>query len=754
MAKLFFAEYRLDTQKSKLYHQAEALELEPQIYSILELLITRHGELVSRDDMIDAVWDGRMVSNYVIDNRIRAVRAAIGDNGRAQRYIKTYPNLGYKFIGNVRVEEDAKPPQKNVTQNQTANDRQPSRPISPFTTVLAICLVALFGFYIFSQYGPSRGDDQPVNVEASDDQTVDSLAILNDPNDMPRVAVLPFDAIGERSEYGYLAEILESEFSHVITAIEGITVVELSAGILRNEDVTDYKALSRAFDLDFTIASRLSTYGENYKLNVSLVRTEDGKIIQNQAYDLNMPDGDGLENLPAVIASKVTLMVANELNLSTTNLPQSWENYDFYKKIQQAKAIYENGDYESFKSAAELLREVIAEEPNYIPAYSGLINVLGWQADFFIDDFEILLKEQAEFLNKMKEISPEAPETLLVSAIMAAFEAENLEPSEGEYDANDPVSVANYILKKDPDHLFATQTLAWYSEFQLDQAETVKAYENLMNLLPTEATPSVYYSEALFCNKEFSKAQSVLDRVAKWHPGHREILIAEVKRDQALGKYEAALGKIKRLISQGYISDTEAGIFSDVFSDLGYLELILPHIRNPARKVEIYTVMGKKETADKEELGPVTRMIIDVDYIPESYDVTPAYETVGMPGGRTQAYFCRIEHLLRDTYVLKKINSEKYKPFLPLLTDYFKDKAPKDLVTQQEFIALTGLHVLQDDFDGAMDVMDAAMNRGFLFIGELKTPYLKDLAAHPGFAERLEIMQNSADRLINEYYLN
>jgi len=74
MGRFSFEEYILDTQKSKLYHRAEALELEPQIYSILELLITRHGEMVSRDDMIDTVWDGRIVSNYVIDNRMRAVR--------------------------------------------------------------------------------------------------------------------------------------------------------------------------------------------------------------------------------------------------------------------------------------------------------------------------------------------------------------------------------------------------------------------------------------------------------------------------------------------------------------------------------------------------------------------------------------------------------------------------------------------------------------------------------------------------------
>jgi len=100
------------------------------------------------------------------------------------------------------------------------------------------------------------------------------------------------------------------------------------------------------------------------------------------------------------------------------------------------------------------------------------------------------------------------------------------------------------------------------------------------------------------------------------------------------------------------------------------------------------------------------------------------------------------------------MGSDKFGSFLPLLTDYFKNKGPEDFVTQQEFIALIGLHVLQEDYDSAIDVLDAAMSRGFLFLGELKTPYLRGLASHPGFAERVERMQASADRLINEHYLN
>jgi DNA-binding winged helix-turn-helix (wHTH) protein len=70
MSRLLFGDYILDKQKKEILHKDKSLELEPQIYGILDLLITRHGEIVSHDDIIEAVWERRPVSNNVIGNRI------------------------------------------------------------------------------------------------------------------------------------------------------------------------------------------------------------------------------------------------------------------------------------------------------------------------------------------------------------------------------------------------------------------------------------------------------------------------------------------------------------------------------------------------------------------------------------------------------------------------------------------------------------------------------------------------------------
>jgi len=103
ISKYQFSSFILDTARCELTQSGAKVELEPQVYCMLELLVSKHLEIISRDDFINSVWDGRQVSNNTIDNRMKTVRAVIGDDGRRQKFIKTYPNRGYKFIGRVQA---------------------------------------------------------------------------------------------------------------------------------------------------------------------------------------------------------------------------------------------------------------------------------------------------------------------------------------------------------------------------------------------------------------------------------------------------------------------------------------------------------------------------------------------------------------------------------------------------------------------------------------------------------------------------
>jgi len=454
MSKLSFGNYILNTQKSRLYHQGNPLELEPQIFGILELLITRHGEIVSRDEMIDAVWDGRRVSNNVLDSRIKSVRAAIGDSGKAQRYIKTYPNLGYKFIGEVSFVNEAQHAVETITpahspKSQNVPTKHPSHEgfifgqNPKFLTFVGVAVAGLLGVFVFFQSMSSGITQTPSLEEVKGDTAVYKLATSDDPNALPRVAVLPFEIIGEPVEYGVLPEVFKSEINHTITAIDGITVVAISSGAKIEDGYNDFNLLREAFGLDYAIASRLTSYGKNYKLSVSLLSIEDRSDLYSESYELNISRDDGLKDLPGVIARKVTLMTANKLNLSADRLPKSWENYDFYKKLKMATATSKSERYEDIKKSTDILREVIREEPLYIPAYSDLISTISWQLLFWIDGDDYLVDEQNKLVRKMTEIAPDAPETLIMNAFMGSVEGGVHKMSNGEYVKNDPVSVIN-----------------------------------------------------------------------------------------------------------------------------------------------------------------------------------------------------------------------------------------------------------------------------------------------------------------------
>ena len=762
MEKWFFGNHSLDTLKSKLYYKGEALEVEPQVYCILELLITRHGEIISRDEIIAEVWNGRVISNNLIDNRIRAARAAIGDTGKAQRYIKTYPNRGYKFVGKVLPIEDdtahvntTKAPDAELVQSETVNRGSISKQSffslkSPATYIVGAALLGLFGIYAASQSTNNITTEPPSHIGVADSEK----------GVFPRVGILPIETVGDVSAYGLLPDVLEGEFNQNITAIEDLTVVSFVPGPPLKDKILSYKALKEDFNLDFVIASKLTSYGELFKLTISLVRVQDRSVLDTQSYDLNVSNEEKLNKLIANIASKMTLMTANKLNLSVEELPTSWRDYDFYAKFKEAESIAEAADYESLKKANQLFREVISEEPNYIPAYASLIMFLSWQIQFVIGDYEALVKEQIELAIKMQEISPGAPETLLINSAMGLATEGGVDKAHvGEFVEGDHEAVINSVLKKDPDNFLAMSMLAYVSDGTADPAYTLNAYKNTLELTPTDPWTLANYSLANFCNEDYYEARDVVNRLKIWHPSHRYTTLAEMRQALALGNYDVALKGAKQLLNQGIINHEETGPLRALFFDLGYPELILPHVRFPPAKAHIYAMMDDKEAALKEAAviekfvsSIVARLIVDDAYFPEDYSVSPAYARVGEPDDLTRANSCQLGYLIRDTYVLEKIGSDKLEPFLALLTEYFEDRDLTALKTGQEHTALMGLHVLQGNHDKALEVMDIAMAHGFLFISSFREPFLRELQSHPGFSERLNEMKKSANLLVSQHF--
>jgi DNA-binding winged helix-turn-helix (wHTH) protein len=107
-----FAEYALDPKRRELRRiGGDLVRVQTQVFDVLEYLICNRDRVVSKDDLINEFWDVETVSNATVDNCISAARAAIGDNGKDQRLIKTIQRKGTRFIGDVQeyVQEDQSP---------------------------------------------------------------------------------------------------------------------------------------------------------------------------------------------------------------------------------------------------------------------------------------------------------------------------------------------------------------------------------------------------------------------------------------------------------------------------------------------------------------------------------------------------------------------------------------------------------------------------------------------------------------------
>jgi DNA-binding winged helix-turn-helix (wHTH) protein len=98
-----FGDHELDLPRQELRRRGEVVRVEPQVFDLLVLLIENRDRIVSKDEILDRIWDGRAVSEAALSSRINAARRAVGDSGEEQRLIRTHHKRGFRFIGEVTL---------------------------------------------------------------------------------------------------------------------------------------------------------------------------------------------------------------------------------------------------------------------------------------------------------------------------------------------------------------------------------------------------------------------------------------------------------------------------------------------------------------------------------------------------------------------------------------------------------------------------------------------------------------------------
>ena len=134
--RYLFEEYAFDTDRRELHRGTVTVSITPQVFDLLDYLIRNRERVVSKDDLIKAIWNGRSVSDAALTTRLNAARGAIGDSGEEQRFIKTLPRKGFRFVGQVReVREIASLNSGDTPDSVPALPGKPSIAVLPFANM-------------------------------------------------------------------------------------------------------------------------------------------------------------------------------------------------------------------------------------------------------------------------------------------------------------------------------------------------------------------------------------------------------------------------------------------------------------------------------------------------------------------------------------------------------------------------------------------------------------------------------------------
>jgi len=127
-----FGDFEIDAGQVELRRDGARLAVEPQVFALLRLLVERRERLVTKDEIIEEVWNGRIISESALSSRIKFARQALGDDGATQQWIRTIHGQGFRFVGEVTVEGD--------------EPAQALDPVERVAEVMARPMVAVFPF--------------------------------------------------------------------------------------------------------------------------------------------------------------------------------------------------------------------------------------------------------------------------------------------------------------------------------------------------------------------------------------------------------------------------------------------------------------------------------------------------------------------------------------------------------------------------------------------------------------------------------
>ncbi len=314
--QFFFTDHALDTDRRELHRGGEPVAIEPQVFDLLIYLVENRDRVVSKDDLIAAVWGGRAVSDSTLTSRINAARKAVGDSGEDQRLIRTVSRKGLRFVGEVR------------TQILLAED------------------------------SPSEAWREPPRQ---------ALPLP----DKPAIAVLPFTNMTGDSQQEYFSDGISEDIITALSRLRWFFVIARNSSFIYKGKSVHIKQVAEELGVGYVLEGSVRKSGERVRITAQLNDVATGSHVWAERYDRDLADVFAVQDdiTEAIVAAIEPQLYAAENFRAKRKPPESLDAWDL---VMRALSHYWRVTRQDNMVAQALLEKATAIDPHYGQAHGVL----------------------------------------------------------------------------------------------------------------------------------------------------------------------------------------------------------------------------------------------------------------------------------------------------------------------------------------------------------------------------------------------
>jgi TolB-like protein/DNA-binding winged helix-turn-helix (wHTH) protein/Flp pilus assembly protein TadD len=354
---LRFDSFELDVRAGELRKRGVKLRLQGQPLQVLAALLSRPGDLVTREELRRQIWtaDTFIDFDHSLHNAIARLREVLGDSAETPRYIETLPRRGYRFIGRVDGAEIQSLPAVSTQQAPSVEGSvSPTQTKSRrflATAILTLLLVA--GFALWLAHLSSR----PTSAASR----------LNS------IAVLPLANLSGDPSEEFFSDGMTDQLITDLAKVGSLRVISRTSVMQYKGTKKDLPEIARELNVDAIVEGSVVRSGQRVRVTAQLLEARSDRHLWAETYDRDLGDvlklqGEVADSIAQQVRAELTPQQQTQLRGNYAVNPAA---YDAYLKGH----LYFTTEYtkpDSLRKAQHLFEEAIQKDPNFALAYSGL----------------------------------------------------------------------------------------------------------------------------------------------------------------------------------------------------------------------------------------------------------------------------------------------------------------------------------------------------------------------------------------------